>query len=105
MVEALGTALRSLSLAVGFLAITSNTFAHRLDEYLQATLVMIEPSVIRLKINLTPGVAIADKVLSIIDRGRDGVISTNEAQVYGDLLKRSLAVRLDSRKLDLKLTD
>ena len=54
-------------------------FAHQLDEYLQATLVVIEPDRIRLQINLTPGVAVAEQVLSLIDRDHDRLISTNEA--------------------------
>jgi hypothetical protein len=77
-------------------------FAHRLDEYLQATLVAISPGEIRLQINLTPGVAVADKVLDLIDRDRDGVISTNEARAYAELLKRDLSVHLDQREIKLK---
>src|SRR5262249_53406279 len=65
-------------------------FAHRLDEYLQATLVSIEPNAIRLQINLTPGVAVAEPVLARIDLDRDGVISTNEAAAYAEMLKRDL---------------
>jgi hypothetical protein len=78
--------------------------AHRLDEYLQATLVSIEPAEIRLQINLTPGVEVADHVLDRIDRNRDGTISTNEARHYCELLRRDLVVQLDQHKLKLKLT-
>ena len=60
----------------------------RLDEYLQATLVAIESSGVRLQVNLMPGVAVADQVLAVIDRDRDGMISTNEAAAYAELLKR-----------------
>jgi hypothetical protein len=79
-------------------------FAHQLDEYLQATLVVIEPDRIRLQINLTPGVAVAEQVLSLIDRDHDRLISTNEAAAYCELLKRDLIVRLDGRDLKFKLT-
>jgi len=77
--------------------------AHRLDEYLQATLVSIEPDEVRLQINLTPGVAIAEQVLALIDLDRDGTISTNEAKAYCELVERDLVVRLDQRKVALKL--
>jgi hypothetical protein len=93
-----------LALLLGLLALPSTIFAHRLDEYLQATLVTIEPGEIRLQINLTPGVAVAGQVLTQVDRDRDGLISTNEAQAYSELLKRDLTVRLDRRKVALKLT-
>ena len=82
----------------------STVFAHRLDEYLQATLVVIEPDRVRLQINLTPGVAVAEQVLALMDNDRDGVISTNEAAAYCDLFKRDLVVRLDQRDLQLKPT-
>ena len=102
MAEAVTRTLFSLLLAL--LVLPSAVFAHRDDQYLQATLVAIEPSGVRLQINLTPGVAVAEQVLAEIDRDRDGAISKNEAAAYAELLKRDLALRVDGRKLDLKLT-
>ena len=102
MVEAVTRTLCRLLLAL--LALPSAVFAHRDDQYLQATLVAIEPSGVKLQINLTPGVAVAEQVLAQIDRDRDGVISTNEAAAYAESLKRDLTLRIDGRKLDLKLT-
>ena len=66
--------------------------------------VPIEPSGVRLQINLTPGVAVAEQVIAQIDRDRDGAISKNEAAAYAESLKCDLALRLDGRKLELKLT-
>lgn len=86
------------------LVLPTAVFAHRLDEYLQATLVVIDPERVRLQINLTPGVAVAEQVLALIDRDHDGLISTNEAVAYCELLKRELVVRLDQREIKLKLT-
>ncbi len=91
-------------LFLALLASASTLFAHQLDQYLQATLVVIEPDRVRLQINLTPGVAVAEKVLALVDRDRDGVISTNEAAAYCELLKHYLIVRLDQRDLKLKCT-
>jgi hypothetical protein len=93
-----------VGLLLGLFALPSTSLAHRLDEYLQATLVTIEPSEVRLQINLTPGVAIAEQVLRLIDRDRDGVISTNEATAYAKLIMRDLILRLDQRKVELKPT-
>ena len=53
---------------------------------------------------LTPGVAVAEQVIAEIDRDCDEAISENEAAAYAELLKRDLALRVDGRKLDLKLT-
>ena len=95
---------RKRLLLLALLAFPSAVSAHRLDEYLQATLVAIEPREVRLQINLTPGVAVAGQVLALIDRDRDGAISTKEAAGYAELLKRDLIVKLDQRNVDLKLT-
>src|SRR5579862_2598883 len=71
-----------LCMLLGVIAFSSTALAHRLDEYLQATLVTIDPVEIRFQINLTPGVEVADEVLDQVDRDHDGVISTNEASAY-----------------------
>lgn len=104
MAETVTRALCHLPLLLALLAVPSVVFAHRDDQYLQATLVAIEPSGVRLQINLTPGVAVAERVIAQIDRDRDGAISRNEAAVYAELLKRDLTLRIDGRKLALKLT-
>jgi len=64
------------------------------DQYLQATLVAIKPSGVRLQINLTPGVAVAKQVIALINRDRDGAISRSEAAVYAESLKRDLTLRV-----------
>ena len=78
--------------------------AHRLDEYLQATIVSIEPEQIRVQINLNPGVAVAGEVLAQIDRDHDDTISEAEGAAYAATLQRDLTVTLDGRPLALKLT-
>src|SRR5215472_14300451 len=52
-----------VALLLGFFLFASSALAHRLDEYLQATLVTIEHGEVLFQINLTPGVEVADKVL------------------------------------------
>jgi hypothetical protein len=101
MVEKMTAILRRLVL-LGLLALPCIGQAHRLDEYLQATLVNIEPAEVRLQINLTPGVAVADRVLAQIDRDHDGVISTNEAAAYAESVKRELELLVDQRKVSLR---
>ena len=104
MVEAVTRTLCPLALLLALLAFPCAVFAHRDDQYLQATLVAVEPSGVRLQINLTPGVAVAEQVLAQIDRDRDGAISKNEAAAYAESLRRDLTLRIDGRKLDLNLT-
>jgi len=102
MVDPVTTLLRRLPLLiVAWGTLTTFARAHVLDEYLQATLVAIEPDGIRLRINLTPGVEIADKVIPLIDRDGDGVASADEAMLYIEMLHRDFIVRLDGREVDL----
>ena len=105
MVETLTARLGRLSLLLAILAFPSAAFAHRDDQYLQATLVVIEPGRVILQIILTPGIAVAEQVIARIDSDRDGAVSNNEAAAYAELLKRDLTVRLDGRKSELKLTE
>jgi len=103
-VKAVTGTLCRLPLLLALLAFPCAVFAHRDDQYLQATLVAIEPSGVRLQINLTPGVAVAEQVIARIDHDRDGAISKNEAAAYAESLRRDLTLRMDGRKLELKLT-
>jgi hypothetical protein len=105
MGEAVTAKLRHrLLILVALLAAPAGAFAHRLDEYLQATLVVIEPGEIRLEMNLTPGVAVADQVLAQIHPDNSDTIPSEKAAAYAESLRRDLTVRLDQRLLTLRPT-
>jgi hypothetical protein len=104
VVEAVIRKLGRLTLVLALLSLPSAVFAHRDDQYLQATLVDVDAGEVRLQINLTPGIAVAEQVIAVIDRDRDGTISQKEEAAYAGLLKRDLTLRLDGRKSALKLT-
>jgi hypothetical protein len=89
---------------LAWLTVSSSAFAHRLDEYLQATLVDISPGDVRLRLNLTPGIEVVDQVLDRIDRDGNGAISEDEATAYCELLKRDLTLRIDQRDAALKVS-
>src|SRR5258706_10588338 len=95
MVAALSHALHRLLPLLALLATPSTLLAHRLDEYLQATLADIEPGGVRLQLNLQPGVAVAERILRYIDLDGDGAISSGEASAYVGLLRRDLTLRID----------
>jgi hypothetical protein len=77
--------------------------AHVLDEYLQATLVEIAPDAIHLQINLTPGVEVAQPIVTSMDLDQDGTISASEAAHHAEIFKHDLEAWLDDRKVDLTL--
>jgi hypothetical protein len=69
--------------------------AHRLDEYLQATLLSIDIERVDLEIDLTPGVAVASEVFARIDTNRDGEISSAEGEAYAPQMLRSVVLSVD----------
>jgi len=78
-------------------------FAHRLDEYLQATMLRVEKDYVEAEIHLTPGVAVFPAVLASIDADGDGVISQTEQSGYAERVLRDLSLTVDGNPLRLKL--
>jgi hypothetical protein len=94
------------ALLVGLLyCLPPDALAHRLDEYLQVTRVAVATNRVDLSIDLTPGVAVADQVLSAIDTDHDGEISGKEAAVYAERVFTDLKVRLDQKPMTLTVTE
>jgi hypothetical protein len=76
--------------------------AHRLDEYLQAARIAVEPDHVLLELDLTPGVAIAGTIVADIDRDRDGSLSTAEQQDYAGRVLGTLDVAVDDRPIAVR---
>jgi hypothetical protein len=70
-------------------------FAHRLDEYLQGSLVSVEKNQLRVQMTLTPGVAIFPQLFSSIDTNSDGVISDAEKRAYASRVLNDLSLSID----------
>ena len=87
------------------LVLATNALAHRLDEYLQATRISVATNRIELSIDLTPGVAIADQLLVVIDKNRDGRISEEEGAAYAQRVLKDIRLGLDEKSLALSLVD
>src|SRR5580658_7920120 len=78
--------------------------AHRLDEYLQATIISVEKDRVQAEMRLVPGIAISSFVLNGIDTNRDGVISPEEQQSYAERVLRDLSLSMDGYILKPQLT-
>ena len=96
------SALLALSLALGLVRPAG---AHRLDEYLQATLIGVTREGIELEIQLTPGVAIMPVIMTVIDQDRDGRISPGEVRAYVDRVAREVELRVDGVPAPLSLIE
>jgi hypothetical protein len=96
--------MKRLLIAVALLGLVSMpAFAHRLDEYLQATILSIEPGSIQATMRLVPGVAVASAVIAGIDSNHDGVLSSEEQRRYAERVLADLQLKEDGRRLQLHL--
>ena len=77
--------------------------AHRLDEYLQATMISVGRDRVQLQLRLTPGVAVFP-TLREIDTNLDGVISDAEQRAYAERVLRDLSLAIDGTHLPLRVT-
>jgi len=77
--------------------------AHRVDEYLQASRLAIDPRGVQIELDLTPGIALAEAIIAEIDRNRDGSPSAEEQRAYASLVLHGLEVTVDGRPLPVQL--
>jgi hypothetical protein len=76
---------------------------HRLDEYLQATMLSIGKERLEGQITLTSGVAVFPLLASDIDTDRDGTVSESEQRAYAERVLRDLWFTIDGRPLAPRL--
>jgi hypothetical protein len=88
---------RLFAAAAILLLLGTSGFAHRLDEYLQATIITVEKDRADVLMRLIPGVAVSSIVLANIDTNRDGVISEAEQRAYADRVLRDLSITVDGK--------
>jgi hypothetical protein len=73
--------------------------AHRLDEYLQATLLTLQHDHVDVSMRLIPGVSVAPTVIASIDTNRDGILSAVEQQSYARRVLDDLTLTADGHAL------
>ena len=84
-------------------AATTSAYAHRLDEYLQATTFSLEKDRVHVDIRLVPGVLVVREVLAAIDADKDDVISDAELRAYAHRLQHDLVLAIDAKPARLRL--
>jgi len=96
---------RTLALLITLLLRPAPIDAHRLDEYLQATLVGIDADRVNLEVDLTPGVSIAKQVTGWIDTNADGQLSQAEGLAYANEVLSSVSLTVDRRSVALTMRE
>ena len=89
--------MRTRHIAAIILLSAMPALAHRLDEYLQATLISIAKDQVQVEITLTPGVAVFPVVAAEIDTDGDGAISAAEQRAYAGRVLGDLSLSVDGR--------
>jgi hypothetical protein len=82
------------------LSLAGSVSAHRLDEYLQATIIAVETGSVQGSMRLVPGVAVTPIVLASIDTDHDGFISVPEQHAYAWRVLRDLSLDIDGNRLN-----
>lgn len=88
--------MRTVVIALLTLSLGGTASAHRLDEYLQATLIGVTRDGIDIEIHLTPGVAVLPVLIPVIDQDRDA---------YVGRVVREVELRVDGIAAPLLLVD
>ena len=57
----------------------------------------------QLELNLTPGIELADTIIAVIDRNRDGSLSQDEQRAYGTLVLGALTLKVDGTPVRAQL--
>ena len=96
---------RAATSALLALALGGGAAAHRLDEYLQATLIGVTRTGVEVEIHLTPGVAVLPVVMAAIDLDRDGRIAADEERAYAARVAREVELRVDGAPAALSLIE
>ena len=93
-----------LSTLALFVVLATPASAHRLDEYLQATIFSIEPENVHATMRLVPGVSVAHGVIASVDSNHDGVFSPDEQHRYAERILDDLRLNEDGHSLPLRLS-
>ena len=91
-----------LSAAILAMAVTP-ALAHRLDEYLQSTILSVGKARLQAQMTLTPGVSVYPIVIAQIDTDSDGVVSKTEQRAYAERVLQDLSLTIDGHELRPRL--
>ena len=84
-------------------SVATPAFAHRVDEYLQATTIAVEKDRVALQLRFAPGIEVFPRVLALIDTDRDGAVAEAELRAYAQRVAGDLSLSVDGARLPLRL--
>jgi hypothetical protein len=81
----------------------ATAFAHRIDEYLQATILSLETNRVQASMRLIPGILVSPSVVASIDSNGDSVFSESEERAYAQRVLGDLSITIDGKSVQPKL--
>ncbi len=81
------------------LSLGTPIFAHRLDEYLQATIISLEKDRVGVFMRLIPGIAVSSSVLANIHGSSEGAVSEAEQHAYAEQVLKDIFLSVDGARL------
>jgi hypothetical protein len=91
------------AIAVCFLLFGRSALAHRIDEYLQGTILSLEAMRVQASMRLIPGILVSPSVIAEIDSNGDGVFSEVEERAYAERVLGDLSITVDGQSVQPKL--
>jgi len=95
--------MRLIVAAAVLLCLVRIASAHRLDEYLQATIISVDKDHIQASMRMIPGVAVSSSIIASIDSNGDGIISDAEQRAYAQRVLGDLSLTVDGKSVLPKL--
>ncbi len=87
---------KSASLIAACILLCANpASAHRIDEYLQATILSLDADRVQASMRLIPGILVSPSVIAGIDGNGDGAFSENEKRAYAQRVLGDLSITID----------
>jgi hypothetical protein len=91
---------KTTAVIIAFVLLLGKTAsAHRVDEYLQATILSVEGNRVQASMRLIPGKLVSSSVIAAIDSNRDGVFSEGEERAYVERVVGDLSITIDGKNV------
>lgn len=90
-------------MTLGLAILGQSAWAHRIDEYLQATVLSVSADRVHASMRLVPGVQVAPTIIGDIDRNGDGVLSDDERHAYAERVVAELTLASNGHAVRPKL--
>ena len=95
--------IATTAIVVLVLLVAKIASAHRIDEYLQATILSLQANRVHASMRLIPGILVSSSVIAEIDSNGNGIFSDDEERAYAQRVLGDLSITIDGKSVQPKL--